>query len=117
MASNSSTNPASSSSSGVDAKTPSGQMSGFGWDQLGQISEKWGDNESMAGIIIGAMVDGAITNINAGANLQFESSMAELQNQLQMSMAELKSEMVTLRCVLLFPMIPSGVQEQEERGL
>ena len=91
MASNSSTNAASRSSSGVDAKTPGGQLTGFGWDQMSDIAGNWGDNEALAGIIVGAMVDGALGSINAGSNLQYESAMAELQQQLQIGMEEIKT--------------------------
>ena len=58
---------------------------------MGSIMEQWGDNEQIAGIIIGAMVDGALTGINQGQNLHFESSMAQLQGEIQAGLETLKT--------------------------
>lgn len=72
-------------------KTNSGLLQANGWEQLGALMEQYGDNEQIAGIITGALVDGALTGLNMGNNLQFESGMAELQMQLTTQLEELKT--------------------------
>ena len=72
-------------------KTQSGLLQANGWEQLGELMAQYGDNEQIAGIITGALVDGALTQLNMGNNLQFESGMAELQMMLTTQLEELKT--------------------------
>ena len=71
--------------------TNSGLLQANGWEQLGALMEQYGDNDQIAGIITGALVDGALTGLNMGNNLQFEQGMAELQMKLTTQLEELKT--------------------------
>ena len=71
--------------------TLGGQLQSNSTTQLTEILSKWPDNEELSAIVIGALVDNALTQGNMGSHLQFEGAMGELQMQLTTQLEELKT--------------------------
>ena len=76
---------------GSGATTLAGQLSASGFEQLEQLMTQFPENEELEGVLTGAALDTAITNLNMAGDLQYESAMANLGLELTTQLEEIKT--------------------------